>query len=170
MAVMHDMARSFGIADAVPVKTDEGGESHRADTAPTGATVWHQEGSTCPWPLVDIVGVGGTGRPRTRSRPRLDEFSLAPPWRAEIPYPVSTRVRQRVCGAGWGVGDLMSVSVAVVVALVGAAASILAAVISVRAQQRVVRLKASLAGHLPLTCRRSLCGATWSGASLLPVR
>jgi hypothetical protein len=38
----------------------------------------------------------------------------------------------------------MSVSVAVVVALIGAVASILAAVISVRAQQRVLRLKASL--------------------------
>jgi hypothetical protein len=38
----------------------------------------------------------------------------------------------------------MSVSVAVVVALIGAVASVLAAVISVRAQQRVLRLKASL--------------------------
>jgi hypothetical protein len=30
MAVTHDMARFFGVVDAVPVKTDEGSGSHRA--------------------------------------------------------------------------------------------------------------------------------------------
>jgi hypothetical protein len=30
MAVTHDMAHSFGVVDAVPGKTDEGGESHHA--------------------------------------------------------------------------------------------------------------------------------------------
>jgi hypothetical protein len=29
MAATHDMAHSFGVVDAVPVKTDEGGDSHR---------------------------------------------------------------------------------------------------------------------------------------------
>ena len=39
MAVTHDMAHSFDV-DALSVKTDEGGESHRAPgTAPTSVTV-----------------------------------------------------------------------------------------------------------------------------------
>jgi hypothetical protein len=32
MAVTHDIAHSFDVVDALPVKTDEGGESHRART------------------------------------------------------------------------------------------------------------------------------------------
>ena len=40
MAVAHDMAHSFNVVDALPVKTDEGGESHRAPAR-------HRQASRC---------------------------------------------------------------------------------------------------------------------------
>ena len=64
MAVKHDMAHSFDVADALPVKTDEGGEFHRAPARHRQASRYGiKEGSTCPpWPLADV------GRPaRLRS-------------------------------------------------------------------------------------------------------
>jgi hypothetical protein len=54
MAVTHDMAHSFGSVDAVPVKTDERGESQRARHG-TDRRHGHQDGSTCPWPLAAAV-------------------------------------------------------------------------------------------------------------------
>ena len=56
MAVTHDTAHSFDVVDALPVKTDEGGGSHRAPAR-------HRQASRCgikkevraPWPLADVV-------------------------------------------------------------------------------------------------------------------
>lgn len=56
MAVTHDIVHSFNVVDAVPVKTDEGGESHRVRH-------WHRQAPRCgikkeagaPWPLDDVV-------------------------------------------------------------------------------------------------------------------